>query len=82
MRNQTEDSRFLYGALVTCKLRVATVNRTNKNEARLIKPHWLSQTRTWNGAAKSEPNGRSGLLAGVDPGTDTLKYWMEHGEVK
>jgi len=61
MRNQIEDSRFFYGAVVTCKLRVATVNRTNKNEARLIKPHWLSQARTCNGAAKSAPNGRNGL---------------------
>jgi hypothetical protein len=61
MRNQTEDSRLFHGAVVTCKLRAATVNRANKNEARLIKPHWLSQARTWNGAAKSAPNGRNGL---------------------
>ena len=32
MRNQTEDSQFSYGVVVTCKLRVASVNRTNKNE--------------------------------------------------
>jgi hypothetical protein len=61
MRNQTEDSRFSYGAVVTCTLRVASVKRTNKNGPRLIKPHWLSQARTWNGAAKSAPNGRNGL---------------------
>jgi len=41
--------------------RVAPANRTNKNQTRLLKPHWLSQARTRNGAAKSAPNGRNGL---------------------
>jgi hypothetical protein len=61
MRNLIDDSRFCYGAVVTSTMRVASVKRTNKNEQRLIKPHWLSQARTRNGAAKSAPNGRNGL---------------------
>jgi len=41
--------------------RVAPANRTNKNQKRLLKPHWLSQARTRNGVAKSAPNGPNGL---------------------
>jgi len=41
--------------------RVAPANRTNKNQTRLLKPHWLSQARTRKRAAKSAPNGRNGL---------------------
>lgn len=60
-RDQTTGSSFLYGTVEGSKWRVASANRTNKKETRLLKPHWLSQARTRNGAAKSEPNGRNGL---------------------
>jgi hypothetical protein len=51
---------FLY-TVVGCKRWVASANRTNKNETRFPKSHWLSQARAWNGPTKSAPKGSNGL---------------------